>query len=810
MKRIVVALLLLGLLSSIVLPTSAAETDQALVSDLDLSIDTSALAPQDPTDALECIQARLNGPAVRGASDDNLVFPGSMLEKHCFTPGTGRVLSVGVMQTGKAGQYYCLLIYKGSEPAGEPLCVMYDYFPATEGLFTKYFKFHPKDWEPGQYTAVTCTAVLQGDVLHPVENTAFMTDIYCYNESCDPTSFMLRDADTKEKVSSVVIDPQGLNVVELWRDPVPSYGCRKFEVRCDKLLVDIESAGGYLFLTPQRYGSGELVFEMNDEIILTVPIDVCIDRDGHDPYTVAQVAEPLIDEDGYAVKSCSRCNYIYRERIPSKSETFHNFKDISPDTWYYTSVQEAIYRNLFNGVTADTFAPEQAMTRSMLVTVLWRYEGSPEAAGGQFTDVPQNAWYAQAVNWAAAHEIVNGEGNGIFNPDGKITREQMATILYRYAEKKGLNTEILGSFEGFVDGALVSAWANDGLAWAVGHEIIGGVKDGNTLSLQPQGYATRAQVSAILIRFIHNISEPPRAPEIPDSETALDYGNWKDLYWAFYPDGKLSIGGNAAIPACGGAPWGIYTDQITEIELLYGIQSVGNRAFQNFTSLRSITMADSVTQLDNSVFSGCSNLSEITLSKGLTSIGDEAFINCSALRQIDLPDGLRHLGSNAFRDCIALQRIVVPDSVTDLGERVFSGCVALEYAVLPMALTRVEKYTFSNCNVMTEVVLPLCLEYLDWQVFFRCYALEKVTIPQNMIKMRLGVFYYCTSLKEVYVLSPYFELDESYTAAASSERYPFGYHNQVTVYSYTGSTAQQLANRYGYKFMDILADEEYD
>ena len=111
---------------------------------------------------------------------------------------------------------------------------------------------------------------------------------------------------------------------------------------------------------------------------------------------------------------------------------------------------------------------------------------------------------------------------------------------------------------------------------------------------------------------------------------------------------------------------------------------------------------------------------------------------------------------------------------------------------------------FGTCNILTEVELPACMEYLGWMVFSRCYALEEVVLPQNMVEMRLGTFAYCTSLKEIYVLSPDFSLNELYTGASIYEKFPFGYREQVTVYGYLDSSAQQIANRYGYTFKDIM------
>ena len=163
----------------------------------------------------------------------------------------------------------------------------------------------------------------------------------------------------------------------------------------------------------------------------------------------------------------------------------------------------AVAHGLFGGTSANTFEPETAMTRAMLVTVLWRYEGEPEGYENTFSDVnsKDGSWYVDAVAWASAEGVVNGIGNGMFGPNGNITREQMATILFRYAEKKEIDTSKRGDLSSFPDANKISAYAKEAIQWAVAVGIING-SDGKLL---PQGNATRAQVSAILMRFIENV-----------------------------------------------------------------------------------------------------------------------------------------------------------------------------------------------------------------------------------------------------------------------------------------------------------------
>lgn len=182
------------------------------------------------------------------------------------------------------------------------------------------------------------------------------------------------------------------------------------------------------------------------------------------------------------------------------------FRDVTESDWFYDDVRFANQNGLFNGVEKDLFAPEEPMTRGMLVTVLWRLDGetAPKTAT-TFTDVDANAYYADAVAWAAESGVVNGIGGNKFDPEGNVTREQIAAILFRYAAFKGVDTAARADLTAFPDAEKTSAYARDALSWAVAAELVKGTKEGSTIYLDPQGSATRAQVAAILSRYAQNI-----------------------------------------------------------------------------------------------------------------------------------------------------------------------------------------------------------------------------------------------------------------------------------------------------------------
>ncbi|MBQ3216952.1 MAG: leucine-rich repeat protein [Oscillospiraceae bacterium] len=189
------------------------------------------------------------------------------------------------------------------------------------------------------------------------------------------------------------------------------------------------------------------------------------------------------------------------------------FKDVEEDAWYYDAVCSVTENHLMGGVGTGLFGPDGKMTRAMLVTVLWRYAGEVEVGENIFADVPEGQWYTQAVAWAAYTHVVNGMGENLFQPDGNVTREQMAVILYRYSERIGADTSVAASLSAFPDESKVSDWAKEAMQWAVGEGLIGGTNIGGTAYLDPQGFATRAQVATILMRFVQYVGEQ----EIPET-----------------------------------------------------------------------------------------------------------------------------------------------------------------------------------------------------------------------------------------------------------------------------------------------------
>ena len=180
------------------------------------------------------------------------------------------------------------------------------------------------------------------------------------------------------------------------------------------------------------------------------------------------------------------------------------FLDVNEGDWFYDAVAYAYENGLMDGVGGNRFAPNSATTRAQLVTILYRMEGQPVVSGDlPFTDVEAGTWYTNAVVWAAQNGIVNGVGDDTFAPGNDLTREQLVTILYRYAESKGYDVSASADLAGYPDGEEIQAYAREAMAWAVAENIIQGMEDD---TLKPAGNASRAQIATILMRFCEGVA----------------------------------------------------------------------------------------------------------------------------------------------------------------------------------------------------------------------------------------------------------------------------------------------------------------
>jgi len=197
---------------------------------------------------------------------------------------------------------------------------------------------------------------------------------------------------------------------------------------------------------------------------------------------------------------------------PLLAEGWENpYSDVVDADWFYDAVRFVTEGGLMNGTGDDKFSPGIAMSRAMLVTVLYRLEGSPAVSGTiPFSDTKSNQWYSNAILWASQNDIVNGYGNGTFGLNHPVTREQAVTILYRYAKAKGLDVNASADLSKFGDMGDISDWALDAMKWAVAAGIVEG-RTGNRVA--PGDTSNRAEVATIFKRYIENFPGEGAEPE---------------------------------------------------------------------------------------------------------------------------------------------------------------------------------------------------------------------------------------------------------------------------------------------------------
>ena len=276
-------------------------------------------------------------------------------------------------------------------------------------------------------------------------------------------------------------------------------------------IIKCDSACGSIDPFLPSYIDGYPVTELAYLSLLT------IDRISSSAYAVLPPTLKRLDYDAFGVSPENHLLLYYPGTPAEKLVQYQRYpyaniydvlalpyQDVQQGDWYYSAVSFAYYNGLMNGVADMLFDPNGTMTRAMLVTVLWRLDGGSADGTSPYTDVPEGTWYTDGVIWATENGIVNGVGNGKFDPNGTVTREQIATILYRYAAYRGVDVTDRASLDLFTDAGAVSDYARAPMQWAVQTKLISGRLDHKQLYLAPQSGGTRAEVATILMRFLIN------------------------------------------------------------------------------------------------------------------------------------------------------------------------------------------------------------------------------------------------------------------------------------------------------------------
>lgn len=338
-------------------------------------------------------------------------------------------------------------------------------------------------------------------IIIPLPTELKAKDIYTVVRTDGATGEMLSSEpdELSEEYYELTEDGSGL-VLHVKESGVYAVGGRDYQIVIPTYPpVKTESENGSFAVSPDRPFSGQTV-------TITPKPD--------EGYTLDKVT--VTDADGKPVEVTKNVNGTYSFTQPSGRVTItvtfkvltalsecprdascpmSGYTDLNMGEWYHDGIHYCLDEGLMDGVDAGMFAPNATTSRAMIVTILWRLQGSPEVEATEtFTDVSPDAWYAKAIAWAVAEGVADGYGEGLFGPNDAITREQLAAMLWRYAARP----ESEGGLSAFADGAEVSVWAQQAMSWAVSLGLINGVDSDR---LDPKGQATRAQTATILMRF---------------------------------------------------------------------------------------------------------------------------------------------------------------------------------------------------------------------------------------------------------------------------------------------------------------------
>jgi hypothetical protein len=325
---------------------------------------------------------------------------------------------------------------------------------------------------------------------------------------------------TASGTPSAVVLSVGVNTIHILVTAQDATTTKTYTLTITRAAGSSSSGGGggssnyYTVSVDANSDNGEVTF---DKTRSTAGSRVTITVNPDEGYQIDRLL--ILDKDGREVTYTNNGDGTYSFTMPSGDITVKAqfieipavlpdnppafpFIDVGENDWYYQAV-DYVYRNqLFAGTSEEHFEPKTPMSRAMLVTVLWRLEGQANIDINQvFSDVPAGEYYARAVDWANRQEIVKGYGDSRFGPLDNITREQMAVILYKFAEFKGYDTSAAADLGIFHDSSSVSSWARDAVKWAVASQILTGKGNG---ILDPSGNASRAEAASILMRLLTN------------------------------------------------------------------------------------------------------------------------------------------------------------------------------------------------------------------------------------------------------------------------------------------------------------------
>ena len=353
-----------------------------------------------------------------------------------------------------------------------------------------------------------------GSVKLPENSTSYVVTYVSNNQQITTT---IADKDTPIRLLNALPN-QGYNHFVGWNDGEKTYAAGD-EVAISK---DTTFTAVWNYIPPANPNYKITIGDTANGTVTADPAaakagaEVTLTATPDEGYAVGTIT--VTDRFGDAVKVTEQANGTYTFVMPDGQVTVNAtfvqteepapaepFPDVDENDWFYDEVVYVYENGLMNGVENNRFAPNTATNRAMLATILYRLAGEPAVSGDlPFTDVESGTWYTDAVLWAAQNGIVNGLGENTFAPMNTLTREQLVTMLYRYAEAEGYDVSAAADLSGYPDADKVQPYAQEAMSWAVAEGIVAGMEDG---TLNPAGNATRAQIATILMRFCEGVAK---------------------------------------------------------------------------------------------------------------------------------------------------------------------------------------------------------------------------------------------------------------------------------------------------------------
>lgn len=486
----------------------------------------------------------------------------SSLEQYRLIGDKMHLEAIAYVPDASVKQDWNLELYAGAEPTESGyIGTSWGTFDSGAGYYFISVDVDPAKLKAGTYTVVYFSSYdISDEEIQVVEDTAILHNVYVTKDIALMTRSYFVDASQSgyPEVTKICVARGFKDATSYFLrfDPMNTTDNRFANFTTSNSdVLEADDFGGFLVLNAKQYGTA-MVSVDNIRKNFTISVEICTDDQGHDYSKEVVDSQPTCTEAGLSHVECTKCGHwksskttpalghawdagqITKEETEdtwgekfytctrcgeTKTAPYHTcpsamFTDMPVDTnWAHKGIDYCVKHELMMGVGSNRFAPASFTTRAQLVTVLWRMAGSPEPeATAPFVDLGKDPYYEKAVTWAYEQDVTKGVTETEFRPHQLITREQMTTFFYRFAEYiLELDVSAREDITSFPDHNRVSDYAKDCMSWAYSVGLIYGVPSGSANYLQPQNSATRAQIATVLMRFCENIV--PEASETPEA-----------------------------------------------------------------------------------------------------------------------------------------------------------------------------------------------------------------------------------------------------------------------------------------------------